>query len=51
MTVNDYLQQNQQRFINYLAELISTRSLSETGEGIDETIEYLTTLLQDLLQA
>lgn len=51
MTVNDYLQQNQQRFISYLAELISQRSLSETGEGIDATVDYLTNLLQELLHA
>ncbi len=51
MTVNAYIQQNQHRFTKYFAELISKRSLSETGEGIDETVDYLTDLLKTLLHA
>lgn len=51
MTVNSFIKQNRQRFTNYFAELISKRSLSETGEGIDETVDYITGLLKDLLHA
>lgn len=51
MTVNAYIQQKQQRFTDYFAELISKRSLSESGEGINETVLYLTDLLKDLLHA
>ena len=51
MTVNAYIQENEQMFMNYLAKLIHQRSLSETGEGIDETVDFLVGLLKKLLHA
>ncbi|MQS75451.1 M20/M25/M40 family metallo-hydrolase [Companilactobacillus halodurans] len=38
-------------FEKFLEEFISLKSISATGEGIEETVEFLQSLLQDLLGA
>ena len=38
MTIDDYVRENQQQFINLLANFVSQKSLSQTGEGIQATV-------------
>ena len=39
MTIDDYVRENQQQFINLLANFVSQKSLSQTGEGIQATVK------------
>ena len=51
MTIDDYVRKNQQQFINLLANFVSQKSLSQTGEGIQATIKFLKELLEQFIHA
>ena len=46
MTIDDYVRENQQQFINLLANFVSQKSLSQTGEGIQATVKFLKELAE-----
>ncbi|WP_251576694.1 M20/M25/M40 family metallo-hydrolase [Limosilactobacillus agrestimuris] len=51
MTIDDYVRKNQQQFINLLANFVSQKSLSQTGEGIQATVKFLKELLEQFIHA
>ncbi|MQS96629.1 M20/M25/M40 family metallo-hydrolase [Lactobacillus halodurans] len=47
----EFIEQHQTEFENIFKEFIGLKSLSVTGEGIDETVDFLEKLLKKLLKA